>query len=440
MLCTGEKVDIIILAACLLCCYYRKFWDWTGMFKLPKSNSMIPSFGTQDQTRQPFLSKVKVATVVIALIYLCHSAMKSVFSTRWVDFPVFFTSAKKAQSFQTLYDVTGHFQFKYSPFIGTLFGWLFRDLDFETASIRWIVLCFSFWIFFILQSVKRLPNRHKSITNLSLLLVCLFINPLRLEWELGQINGFVLIVLYGTFIFSNRKTVLGDVIAALGFALAIQLKLYSLIAVPVFLFRKRGLLLILTMVWIVATTLGVLTLQRGWDAAWTENLAWLATLTQSTGQLITDYSNISILGWVARLTHPLVGAVVTFSVILSYVVLEWRLRERPLFQTYPRFLAAIVVLNPLVWTYWVLFLIPLVISGSEQLIRRIQTSRGALAGLIGVMISFQMQHSRMNAAYAMFPAVIFLLWLTRPTKFLVVPTEADLPAPSNRVTTDVQAV
>lgn len=381
--------------------------------KRPKPNSMIPSIGTGSQTSQSLRPRVKIATVAMTIVYLCYCALKSPFSTRWVDFPVFFITAKKAQEYQTLYDIAGHFQFKYSPWIGVLFGWFRGEGSFESVSLKWAILGFVAWIFFITQCVKSLPKRHNSITNLSLLLLVLFTNPLRLEWELGQINGVVMLVLYGTFTFLNRKTILFDLVAALMFAFAIQLKLYALIAVPIFVFRKRIFFLIATTVWIAATTLGFLAWQRGWEASLAENAAWISTLTHSTEGLIQDFSNISVFGWVARIAGGGGSVVVGAGLILAYVYHEWRNRSGDLKDSYTRFLAAIVVFNPLVWTYWVLFLIPRALRNSDELLDRLKTSRVELALFGLTAISFQMQHSKWNAAYAMFPAICLFLWLTR---------------------------
>ncbi len=381
--------------------------------KRPQPNSMIPSFGTGSQTSQSLRPRVKIATVVMTIVYLCYCALKSPFSTRWVDFPVFFTSAKKAQEYQTLYDISGHFQFKYSPWIGVLFGWFRGEGSFEFVSLKWAILGLVAWIFFVMQCIKSLPNRHNSITNLSLLLLVLFTNPLRLEWELGQINGCVMVVLYGTFMFLNRKTILSDLVAAFLFAFAIQLKLYALIAVPIFLFRKRLIFLISTAVWIAATTLGFLAWQRGWELSLAENAAWLSTLTKSTEGLISDVSNISVFGWVARIAGGGAATLVGAGLIFAYVYYEWKKRTDDLKDAYTRFLSAIVVFNPLVWTYWVLFLIPRALRNSGALLGRLRSNRIELALFGLVAVSFQMQHSRINAAYLMFPAVCLFLWLTR---------------------------
>jgi hypothetical protein len=77
---------------------------------------------------------IRYLPAVLAFLYFAFLASLPALSTRWLDFPVYWDAGKKSLLGQTVYDVAGHFQFKYSPLIALLFGKLFETVTFETAS------------------------------------------------------------------------------------------------------------------------------------------------------------------------------------------------------------------------------------------------------------------------------------------------------------------
>jgi hypothetical protein len=299
---------------------------------------------------------------VPVLVAFFALAITSPLSTRWVDFPVYWEAGRKAIESQTVYDVTGHFQYKYSPLVALLFGKVFSPFSFETASWVFQKAMLALWglLFF------RFMERRMAMVFWALLF---FGNALRLELALGQVNALVVYLLAQLFTSLERsdgrtvrspRAVLETVLFAVIFSLAVQLKLFALVLVPVLLLRREWEKLGAALCFLPAMSFGGVALHSGWDFALAENAAWVRSLMASTDGLLIDQQNVAVLGTFGKIFGLTLGKALWFGTSAAFLVYLARRRTRPVRWIRNRCFAAIAFLNPLVWSYWILFLLPLV--------------------------------------------------------------------------------
>jgi hypothetical protein len=189
-----------------------------------------------------------------------------VVTSRWLDFPVYWDAGKKALLGKTVYDVVGHFQYKYSPWIALLFGKLFKSLEFESASLLFqkeMLLCWiALWIRF-----------SKWDFRVVLISILFFGNAIRLDLELGQINAFVLVSIVILFdLLERKKNLFLDLSFGLIFSLAVQMKLFALLFVPVLVFRSEWRKLGFGVLLLPLMSIGGVALAHGWSFAVSENV------------------------------------------------------------------------------------------------------------------------------------------------------------------------
>jgi hypothetical protein len=302
---------------------------------------------------------------VPVLVAFFALAIVSPLSTRWVDFPVYWEAGRKAIASQTVYDVVGHFQYKYSPLIALLFGKAFSSFSFETAS----------WIFqkgmLALWALLFFRFSERRMTTVFWVLL-FFGNALRLDLALGQVNALVIYLLALLFASLERsedvgfqapkRRLLETLLFALLFSFAVQLKLFALILVPVLLLRREWSKLALGIALLPALSIGGVALYSGVDFALAENAAWVRSLSASTDELLVDPQNVAILGTFGKLLGLTAGKALWLVAGAAFFVYLFRSRVRPVRWIRNRSFAAIAFLNPLVWSYWILFLVPLAVE------------------------------------------------------------------------------
>jgi hypothetical protein len=274
-------------------------------------------------------------------------------TSRWVDFPVYWAAGEKAIAGRTVYDVAGHFQYKYSPLIALIFGKLLLPLSFGVASWVFQKLMLALWAGYFLRCTK-LNFAH------ALLLLLFFGNALRLDLALGQINALVALLLFGLFsgleARADKKRIF---LFAVLFSFAVQLKLFALILVPVLVLRREWAKLAASLVFLPLLSIGGVALHSGLDFALAENANWIRSLTASTDELLVDAQNVAILGTASKLFGLSVGKFLWLASGIAFLVFIAKGKDRPADWIRNRAFAAIAFLNPLVWSYWILFLVPL---------------------------------------------------------------------------------
>jgi hypothetical protein len=328
----------------------------------------------------------KLAGWKVAALALTLCAVASVFLSQanrpdFSDFKVYWVAGSKAAEHRTVYDVQGHYQYKYSPFVALL--WSLPVAHLPGARYQWAWLHYAAsgigWYALWLMLVRSLDPKRAFW--LWLALVAVFSVGVRDELKLGQANLWpFLLVLPAWFVPRRESERRGFDLAgfAIGVAwgLAIQWKLYALVLAPLWLLRRRAQVWVGAVCVTLVTLLLILSLVHGWEFAIAENVRWLQSLTSSSEQLLVSQYNVSALGilgkWSAHAGGSLAGWTYAVWAVLALgwvVALVWA--ERAAEKHGSRFLvfwsaawawAGIVVLNPLVWPYWLLFCAPLFLA------------------------------------------------------------------------------
>jgi len=295
------------------------------------------------------------------------------------DWAVYAEAGEKMAAAQTVYDVVGHYQFKYAPFIAAVFAGLSRVFSLETlARVNWAA---ELILFFVLLGFAGFFRQISEFSNRRFLLllgvVAALALPLRDELKLGQVNLWCLLLLFGAWFWAHRGHSLR---AALFWTIAISLKLYSLIFAPYWIFRRQWKLLGGVLFFHAILNIGVVAAWIGPVGAWTEHLDWLRTLSKSSLGLLESHYNVSIFKAFANYggSHSLTLAI-WGAALLYYVKESWDFsRQRPFSESAPsgntaphmsffgRSLAWILLLNPLVWSYWYVFLIFVLIPNLDK--------------------------------------------------------------------------
>lgn len=303
--------------------------------------------------------------------FVIYLFLQDPLTTRWLDFPVYYTAAQKTLAHHTVYDVTDHFQFKYSPFASLLFAWTIGPLDFSTASVVFQKTMLFLWIGFFVLSL----GMSLQLSELFWLFL-IFANALKLDLELGQINALPLLLLLYFFKVLRRRPIL----APLALALALQIKLYVAVVFLLLLFKWAWRPMVLSILFSLALALGVPALVHGSAFALSEFHAWVTTLTQSSKALLDSSQNVSI-----------VGVLGTTAFYILFPLACWglfKVRKLSLRRQGPLYMAMVFLFNPLVWSYWVLTLVPLF----GVLIRAPKT-KTLLALFFYAWIAFNSQHA-----------------------------------------------
>ncbi|MEO5668197.1 MAG: glycosyltransferase family 87 protein [Bdellovibrionota bacterium] len=286
------------------------------------------------------------------------------------DFSVYVDAGYKMAAGHTVYDVVGHYQFKYAPAVAALLAGISKIAPLH--DLCWVNWGFELAIFVVLLLYLGIARQISEFSwkRFAVLLgiVAALAIPLRDELKLGQVNLWCLLMLYASWIKSHRG---GRVGGALLWACAISLKLFALILTPYWIFRKEWKLLAYGLVFHLLLNFGGVALFRGINGAWTENLAWLNSLTHSSVGLVGSTFDVSLIGVLSKVSWPKAYALAMWSFALFVYLRESHRASGIAFSggtsmarlppSLDRFfaisLAWILLLNPLVWPYWYLFLV-----------------------------------------------------------------------------------
>ena len=296
------------------------------------------------------------------------------------DFKVYWLAGSKALAHLTVYDVEGHYQYKYSPFVALLWGtphalggsrYLWAVLHYAACAAGFLALWFV---------CARLLDRRRSLW-LFLIGLITFSIGLRDELKLGQANLWPLLLVLPAWVSGARPRAAKGfdwnglaIGAAWGFA--VQWKLYALVLGPLWLLRRRWAVFVGAVAFTLLSQGLLLSLAHGSDFAWQENMRWVRSLTTSSEALLVSQFNVSALGilgkWGANLGLSF-GAwayVLWLGIACAWgAILLWSERNAEargasylVFWSASWAWAGIVVLNPLVWPYWLCFCLPLFLA------------------------------------------------------------------------------
>jgi hypothetical protein len=302
------------------------------------------------------------------------------------DFKVYWLAGQKAAAHRTVYDVVGHYQYKYSPFVALLWGipHALPGARFHWAALHYAACGVGFVaLWFVLAYVT---GRTRSYA-LWLVTLVVFGVGLRDELKLGQANLWpFLLVLPAWFVGPHvaardrdqpaRGIDWPGLLIGACWAFAIQWKLYALILAPLWLLRRRVAIWTGALAFTLLTLGGALAVAHGPAFAWHENLRWLQSLAASSEELVVSKYNVSTLGILGKWSRhlgvpPQPWAYLAWGGLLVAWVVTLFWAERAAQRNddrFRRFWAAswawawIVVLNPLVWPYWLFFCLPLFLA------------------------------------------------------------------------------
>ncbi len=359
-------------------------------------------------TSQKHLKHFQSIILIGGIIYWWASTLLTApLTARWVDFPVYFEAGLKALEHHTVYDVIGHYQFKYSPFSALFFGWSLSWAGFQQGSVLFHKISVLGLLCFVLGSVFRVSSQKRLwLTFVSILF---FGNAMRLELELGQANWLpMLAVMY--VVYSNSKL---NWTKGLAFAFALQMKLYCVFFLPLLVFSKKYKVLGWTGAFSLVFTFLIPGLYHGVDFTIQETLRWFLTLSESSQGLLSIAQNVGIMGVLSRLGFSAGLALFVmgvFSVAWMYALYRMVRGASPdaygCDRGYGFSLIAIVILNPLVWPYWTWFLTPVLLGVIES-----QCKVSRLGILLIPFIFFNMVHSQWAWSFGIPIGSLVLLYL-----------------------------
>jgi hypothetical protein len=302
-----------------------------------------------------------------------------------VDFEVFYKAGKKAFLHHTVYDVTGHWQFKYSPLIASIFGATLSQLEYPQAQVIFTLMLAILWpllIYSIINTLERKFFKDLKFSSLEKMgLVLLFYgNSYLRELVLGQVNLIPFALLFSFFrVYSDtsqsdlaRGMIYYLKLLALAslWSLAIQVKLFSVLIGAYLLFRKEFVLIALTLGVTFGLDVLLLSLFHNGSFVWSENLTWLKTLNESSISLITNSHNSSLLGFLSRVPYiQTISGPIWIASTLWFLRIQYVTRNLDPMINFALSLLAILLLNPLVWNYWTLLSIPAFLILIHQLSR-----------------------------------------------------------------------
>jgi hypothetical protein len=292
------------------------------------------------------------------------------------DFHVYWVAGTKAAQHLTVYDVHGHYQFKYSPFIALIWAlpthirsaFLWSRLHYLATGIGWYVFIYAFAR--ALDPKRALPLWAAA--------AAVFSVAIRDELKLGQVNLWPLLLVLPAWFTGRRAPHRREydwegfwIGMAWGFA--VQWKLYALLLAPLWLIRRRPQVFVGAIAGTVSTLGIAMAIVHGPKFALEENLRWFATLTASSQELLISQYNVSILGVLGKVAlaiHLPFGAwaylVWLAALALGLLALAWGEQHAYESQAQLRWFwpasfiwALIAVVNPLVWPYWQLLALPL---------------------------------------------------------------------------------
>jgi hypothetical protein len=288
-----------------------------------------------------------------------------------------------------------------------LFGKLFKSLEFESASLLFqkeMLLC---WIALLIRF-------SKWDFRVVLISILFFGNAIRLDLELGQINAFVLVSIVILFdLLERKKNLFLDLSFGLIFSLAVQMKLFALLFVPVLVFRSEWRKLGFGVLLLPLMSIGGVALAHGWSFAVSENVFWLRSLGGSTEELLRADQNVGLLGFLVRSFGLEFGKALWIVSGAGFAAYIWRNRFRPVGWMRDWLLFGVAVFNPLVWSYWILYALPLFsglepdFEGAFRRRSRLVRYSGLLAGIF-VFSAFNAQHAKWAWSWGLLVGLGFL--------------------------------
>ncbi|HET8939171.1 MAG TPA: glycosyltransferase family 87 protein [Polyangiales bacterium] len=346
------------------------------------------------------------------------------------DFKVYWLAGAKTIAHQTVYDVEGHYQYKYSPFVALFWGLphVLGGSRYFWALAHYAACALGFLVLWYVCA--RLLDRERSLW-LWLIALITFSIGLRDELKLGQANLWPLLLVLPAWVSGARPRdargfdARGFAIGA-AWAFAVQWKLYALVLGPLWLLRRRWAVFAGAITFTVLSLGAALAAVHGGDFALQENISWLRSLTASSEELLISQYNVSALGifgkWglSAGLGFGAWAYVLWLMLAAAWgLILLWSERDAAMrgksylvFWSTSWAWAGIVLLNPLVWPYWLMFCLPLFLAyvHEQTLTRGLQLDAAFIIVVSVFLLANWLQNTELVHAGLSFVAVCGLMF------------------------------
>ena len=320
------------------------------------------------------------------------------------DFEVPWTTARRAAAVEPLYRAEDeHYQFKYLPAFAVLAIPL-GLLPLTVAKGIWFLSSVALLVALIAFSVRVLPEKKKPVAFLTISAILVLAKFYARELDMGQVNLPFAVAIVGALLALKAKR---EVLAVGLIVLAIAIKPYGALLLPVVLVRRQRAA-------IVATAVGCLMLVLlpvplyGWSATVGLHQSWWETVTETTAPNLLNPDNVSLASmyakWFGMSGVSTALATASALAIVAGVMIVF-LRRRSV--SFPEglegslLLLLIPLLSPQGWDYVLLIATPAVMYLANYLDALPRPWR-ALTILAGLTIGLSLFDVMGRAAYAAF--------------------------------------
>jgi alpha-1,2-mannosyltransferase len=281
-----------------------------------------------------------------------------------VDFEVNYTAGKRLTWGETLYRVEDeHYMFKYPPPAAILYAPI-SYLPLDLAKAVWYIVVILSSAAVIVLSRNLFPEDKRPVRWTLFLPFLVLARYFLREIELGQINALntALLLIMTVFLIRSEKRNTLKLEAASGilWGTAVALKPYALIFFPYFILRKK-IIPLLSGILSICLFLAAPALYYGWSGTWEVFKEWIATLSQSTPQLLSTQDNISIFAFFSKWTnsagwavYPAVVCIFGLALLILFIIKKRSQVTSPTALESSLLLLCIPLVSPLGWDYTLL--------------------------------------------------------------------------------------
>jgi hypothetical protein len=341
------------------------------------------------------------------------------------DFQVYIEAGRKALEHHTVYDVEGHYQYKYAPFVALVFGALFGRGDGAVLTWSFYFVSAAMWGILIVSIIRWSDTKDSppmESVNLFFFIAALFSVPLRNELKLGQINWLPMGLMLGASRLIKNDSKRAEWGAGFLLGLAVQVKLFALILLGDWFWRRKWsafagcILSYLLCNWVL------LIVYYGWQHTLSENLIWISSLTQSSSELLNSKFNVSIIGYLAK--WNIKGNYIRYIWLMTALAVIWM--QRLIAKKCDSLSALafawifVLILNPIAWPYWLLLGLPAVVLSTRSVLN-LRAYRSAIVLIIAVGTASFLQNDQYVWFYGgdLWAAIVLLAFMSQPKNKII---------------------
>jgi len=307
------------------------------------------------------MTNKKIWLLIFFIFSVCLLIFVFLVREDMVDFEVNLRAAQRLQEGETLYRLADeHYQFKYMPISSFLYLPL-THLPLDLAKGFWFFFIVSSSIGLVIISNKLVDPKSNPLKLLKLLPLLVLAKFFLREFQLGQINSIVTLVLIAMtwMLVQDRDTgkARNDTLAGLSWGLAVALKPYALIFFPYFVIKKKWRSLAYASGFLIVAFFAP-SLYFGIKGNMIVHQEWISTFFKSTPTFLTTQDNVSIIAffskWIGNQNLALLFTGLTISILallILYLILKGKDIHRTPVLECSVLLICIPLVSPLGWDY-----------------------------------------------------------------------------------------